>query len=141
MILILKWIIPIHFFENNFFSVSNRMKNILFFNEYFTDPTLKFGFGQEPFIDSKCTFTNCFTTNNRSLLGTEYFDFLFICFLKKNVVVLIYKNTKSFPFSSQILGFKKKFSLSFLKMRKWNVTVVLLCCWVQKQFPKLLLYL
>jgi hypothetical protein len=49
--------------------VPKPLKNILFFNPYFEDPTLKFGFGQQQFVDSKCKFTNCLTTNNRSFLG------------------------------------------------------------------------
>jgi hypothetical protein len=47
----------------------SRTKNILFFTTYFHMKDFQFGFGQQPFVDNKCPVTNCFATNNRSLLG------------------------------------------------------------------------
>jgi hypothetical protein len=43
-------------------------KKILFFTSYFHMPNYQFGFGQRPFFDYGCPVTNCYTTNNKSLL-------------------------------------------------------------------------
>jgi hypothetical protein len=53
-----------------FVSVQTPMKSILFFNP-FVDDQFHSSFGQQPFVDSECEFSNCFTTNNRSLLGND----------------------------------------------------------------------
>jgi hypothetical protein len=45
-----------------------RTKKILYFNSYFGQEDYYFGFGQKPFAQS-CEASNCYITNNRSLLG------------------------------------------------------------------------
>ena len=50
-----------------FESAAKKTKKILYFTPFFD---LKdFGFGQKPFIERGCPVSNCFTTNNRSLLS------------------------------------------------------------------------
>lgn len=44
------------------------IKKILYFNKYFHLNDWRFGFGNEPFHAWNCPVTNCFTTDNRSLL-------------------------------------------------------------------------
>ena len=51
--------------NNTFFT---NLKTILFFNPLFGRKDYNFGFGQERF-NQLCEVSNCFTTNNRSLLG------------------------------------------------------------------------
>ena len=46
-----------------------RLKKILFFTNFFTTSDWEFGFGQQPFIDYQCPVSNCYTTNNKTLLG------------------------------------------------------------------------
>ena len=67
-----------HFDEDNFEIIQHdqkdlkkveKQKKILFFTPYFSLLDWQFGFGNQPFIDFQCPVTNCFTTNNRSLLG------------------------------------------------------------------------
>jgi hypothetical protein len=45
-----------------------RTKKILYFNSYFGREDYYFGLGQKPFLQS-CEVSNCYITNNRSLLG------------------------------------------------------------------------
>ena len=56
----------------------NQLKKILFFTQYFSTNDWEFGFGQQPFIDYQCPVTNCYTTNNKSLLGKQM-NILFLC--------------------------------------------------------------
>ena len=53
-------------------STKSKMKNILFYNSYFNMPSYEFGFGNQPFIDAKCPVTDCFTTDQVSLLGLSF---------------------------------------------------------------------
>jgi len=55
------------------------LKKILYFNKYFHLTDWRFGFGQEPFISSNCPVTNCYVTDDRSLLSSisEYDAILF----------------------------------------------------------------
>ena len=58
---------------NRFESAAKKTKKILYFTPFFD---LKdFGFGQKPFIERGCPVSNCFTTNNRSLLSKFEFNF------------------------------------------------------------------
>ena len=50
------------------------VKKILFYTPFFHMTDWEFGFGQKPFKDFKCPVTNCFTTNNRSLLSESEFS-------------------------------------------------------------------
>jgi hypothetical protein len=45
-----------------------RTKKILYLNSYFGREDYYFGLGQKPFLQS-CEVSNCYITNNRSLLG------------------------------------------------------------------------
>ena len=47
-----------------------KLKTILYFNPLFSQKDYNFGFGQEKFTQL-CEVQNCFTTNNRSLLGKK----------------------------------------------------------------------
>lgn len=47
-----------------------RTKKILYFNSYFGREDYYFGLGQKPFLQS-CEVSNCYITNNRSLLGKQ----------------------------------------------------------------------
>ena len=53
-------------------STNSKMKTILFYNSYFNMPSYEFGFGNQPFIDAKCPVTDCFTTDQVSLLGLSF---------------------------------------------------------------------
>jgi alpha-1,3-fucosyltransferase len=44
-------------------------KVILYWNKVFNDSDMRFGFGQEPFINAGCKISNCIATNNRSLFN------------------------------------------------------------------------
>ena len=51
-------------------------KKILLYNSYFDLPDYNLGgFGREPFVKNGCAVTNCYATNNRSLLGGSAADF------------------------------------------------------------------
>jgi hypothetical protein len=62
-------------------------KNILFFTSYFDQANFEFGFGQQPFFDFGCPVTNCYTTNNKSLLGKYYYIVLFLSRYVYNKVI------------------------------------------------------
>ncbi|KAI9559230.1 hypothetical protein GHT06_016019 [Daphnia sinensis] len=47
---------------------ANNFKRILFWTTFFHWKDFGFGMGRDPFILAKCSFTNCLTTDNRSLL-------------------------------------------------------------------------
>ena len=59
---------------NKFFS---KLKKILYFNSFFDQEDYYFGFGQERFT-KVCEVKNCYTTNNKSLLGKPEKTFLFL---------------------------------------------------------------
>ena len=44
-------------------------KKILYFTPYFHMKDFQFGFGHLPFIEKGCPVSNCFATNNKSLLS------------------------------------------------------------------------
>ena len=48
-----------------------KMKKILYFTKFFEATNFGFGFEQKPFEDFGCPVTNCYATNNRSLLGNN----------------------------------------------------------------------
>lgn len=51
-------------------------KKILLYNSYFDLPDYNLGgYGREPFVKNGCAVTNCYATNNRSLLGGSAADF------------------------------------------------------------------
>ena len=89
----------IHFFENlvktnsAIFVMQNynfsTAKKILFYTPYFDKEDYEFGFGHQPFLNHSCPVHNCFTTNNKSLLGDfltltqildNFYDFISIFF-------------------------------------------------------------
>jgi hypothetical protein len=49
-----------------------RSKTILFYNSFFGRNDFYFGFGHQPFVDAKCPVYNCFTTDNKTLLGKKF---------------------------------------------------------------------
>ena len=49
--------------------VNKSTKNILFFTPYFHMKDFQFGFGHLPFLEKGCPVTNCFTTNNKTMLS------------------------------------------------------------------------
>ena len=49
--------------------VTNLTKKILYFTSYFHMKDFQFGFGQKPFFEKGCPVTNCFATNNKTLLS------------------------------------------------------------------------
>ena len=64
-------------------------KKILFYTPFFTSEDYEFGFGHQPFLNHSCPVHNCFTTNNKSLLGDfltltqildNFYDFISIFF-------------------------------------------------------------
>jgi alpha-1,3-fucosyltransferase len=44
-------------------------KIVLYWNTYFNQTNMAFGFGRQPFIDAGCPISNCFATNDRSLFN------------------------------------------------------------------------
>jgi len=48
------------------------VKSVLFYTPFFHMTDWEFGFGQKPFRDFECPVTNCFTTNDRDLLGNVF---------------------------------------------------------------------
>ena len=52
--------------------VTNLTKKILYFTSYFHMKDFQFGFGQKPFFEKGCPVTNCFATNNKTLLSKHY---------------------------------------------------------------------
>ena len=48
---------------------STNLKKILFYTPFYSAYDYSFGYGNQPFIDNRCHVNNCFTTNNRHLLG------------------------------------------------------------------------
>ena len=48
---------------------TNLTKKILYFTSYFHMKDFQFGFGQKPFFEKGCPVTNCFATNNKTLLS------------------------------------------------------------------------
>ena len=48
---------------------NNSIKKILYYTSFIDHEDLLFGIGHNPFIEKGCPVTNCFVTNNRSLLG------------------------------------------------------------------------
>ena len=63
---------------NRFESATRKTKKILYFTHFFDLKDFGFGFGQKPqkpFIERGCPVSNCFTTNNRSLLSKFEFNF------------------------------------------------------------------
>ena len=59
--------------ETNKSANFNELKKILFFTSYFDMHSWQFGFGHEPFKKYGCPVSNCYTTNNYSLLGKFIF--------------------------------------------------------------------
>ena len=49
----------------------SKAKKILYYTSFFGAKDFDFGFGNEPFIERKCPDTNCYTTNNKTLLGKQ----------------------------------------------------------------------
>ena len=47
----------------------DELKKILLYNPYFSHADFEFGFGHEPFEKYECPVSNCYTTNNHSLLS------------------------------------------------------------------------
>ncbi len=45
-------------------------KKILYFTSYYDMRDFEFGFGHAPFVRHGCPVSNCYATNNRSLLGS-----------------------------------------------------------------------
>ena len=45
------------------------LKTILFYTKCFESEDCWFGFGQGPFIEAKCPVSNCYATNDETLLG------------------------------------------------------------------------
>ena len=60
---------------NRFESATRKTKKILYFTHFFDLKDFGFGFGQKPFMERGCPVSNCFTTNNRSLLSKFEFNF------------------------------------------------------------------
>ena len=52
-------------------------KKILYFTPYFHMKDFQFGFGHLPFIEKGCPVSNCYATNNRSLLSKYEFVTIF----------------------------------------------------------------
>ena len=50
----------------------NSIKKILYYTSFIDHEDLLFGVGHNPFIEEGCPVTNCFVTNNRSLLSEYY---------------------------------------------------------------------
>ena len=57
--------------EKNKTATFDELKKILFFTPYFHMNDWQFGFGHEPFVKYACPVSNCYTTNNHSLLGKK----------------------------------------------------------------------
>ena len=55
--------------ETNKTASFDELKKILFFTPYFHMNDWQFGFGHKPFERFGCPVSNCYTTNNHSLLG------------------------------------------------------------------------
>ena len=55
-------------------------KKILYFTPYFHMKDFQFGFGHLPFIEKGCPVSNCYATNNRSLLSKYKFLTIFFIF-------------------------------------------------------------
>lgn len=53
----------------------NSMKHILYYTNYWEGKDFQFGIGQQPFIDYKCPYTNCYATNNRTHLSSSLSNF------------------------------------------------------------------
>ena len=51
---------------------NNSIKKILYYTSFIDHEDLLFGVGHNPFIEKGCPVTNCFVTNNRSLLSEYY---------------------------------------------------------------------
>ena len=51
------------------FPSNNSIKKILYYTSFIDHEDLLFGIGHNPFIEKGCPYTNCFVTNNRTLLG------------------------------------------------------------------------
>lgn len=56
-----------------------RLKSILYWNEFYGSyDTFNFGFGNEPFVENGCEWTNCFATKDRTALPVDEFDAIII---------------------------------------------------------------
>ena len=51
---------------------NDSIKKILYYTSFIDHEDLLFGVGHDPFIEKGCPVTNCFVTNNRSLLSEYY---------------------------------------------------------------------
>ena len=51
--------------------IVSRLKHILFYNPLFEQEDYYFGFGHKVFIDVGCPVSDCYITNNKSLLGNQ----------------------------------------------------------------------
>ncbi|XP_057368457.1 alpha-(1,3)-fucosyltransferase C-like [Daphnia carinata] len=49
--------------------VNVKRKIVLYWNTFYNQTDMTFGFGQQPFIDAGCQITNCIATNDRSLFS------------------------------------------------------------------------
>lgn len=49
-------------------------KTILFWHPFFSDRDYNFGFGNTPFFYNGCEVTDCYTTENKSMLSVDQFD-------------------------------------------------------------------
>lgn len=51
-----------------------QVKQILFWNRFFSDPTYEFGVGSQPFVSHKCAVKDCFITRDRTERPVDQFD-------------------------------------------------------------------
>ena len=80
------------------------MKKFTYYCDCYTYLFVRFGFGQEPFISSNCPVTNCYVTDNRSLLSSisEFDAILFHARDMDKRVIQVTGKTKTALMSNQI---------------------------------------
>ena len=80
------------------------MRKFTYYYDCNTNLFARFGFGQEPFISSNCPVTNCYVTDDRSLLSSisEYDAILFHARDMDKRVIQVTEKTKTVLYSNQI---------------------------------------